>query len=69
MGGWGVGWEAVVLALLLGLGVQGELQGTEGVQVEQKQGEKKEQGRQCNHRHARDDEVRGMSEDVFSARS
>ena len=56
MGGWGVGWEAVVLALLLGLGV-GELQGTEE-QVEGKQG--KEQGRQCNHRHPREDEVRGL---------
>ena len=44
MGGWGVGWEAVVLALLLGLGV-GELEG-------------KEEGRQCNHRHPREDEVR-----------
>ena len=54
MGGWGVGWEAVVLALLLGLGV-GELQGTEE-QVEGKQG--KEQGRQCSHRHPREDEVR-----------
>ena len=51
MGGWGVGWEAIVLALLLGLGV-GELQGTEGKH------ERKEQGRQCNHRHPREDEVR-----------
>ena len=46
MGGWGVGWEALVLALLLGLGV-GELEG-------------KEEGRQCNHRHPREDEVRGF---------
>ena len=50
MGGWGVGWKAVVLALLLGLGV-GELQ-----EKEVKQG--KEEGRQCNHRHPREDEVR-----------
>ena len=51
MGGWGVGWKAVVLALLLGFGV-GELQDREG----------KEEGRQCNHRHPREDEVRRSCE-------
>ena len=64
MRGRGVGWEAAVLVLLVGVGVQAKLQGTEDLVEQVVEVEKKEEkqnkegdGRQCNHRHPREDEV------------
>lgn len=64
MRGRGVGWEAAVLVLLVGVGVQAKLQGTEELVEQVVEVEKKEEkqnkegdGRQCNHRHPREDEV------------
>ena len=72
MRGRGVGWEAAVLVLLVGVGVQAKLQGTEELVEQVVEVEKKEEkqnkegdGRQCNHRHPREDEV-GKSWPVFS---